>query len=971
MDSLKQLFYNQPINVSSIQICHEIALLERQINADSANHYFKLAIQHAAQKNTDIQVEVIVDYSDYLMSYANQHEKADSIIQIGIRLEKTHSNRPLELLTLYKWKSIANGVMENVEASEKAITDANQLIESNKFTDKELGIYYSDISQFYGIIGKFDLYTSSLLTAIEYYEKIDDVDGISIAYLNLAIKHVDLEQYNKVKDFGEKALDVLQDQNNAFLMGHCNVILMVANSELQFSEQAKSYGETALTIWRKLNNTVQEASILRNLSTLNRKSKNYDIALVEINESIALFQKLNIPEQLLFCWAEKAVIQAERGRQLLSTQALDSFYQIEKSLNITTTDKMSLLKTIEQVHATNENYQEAYIVQQELNILKDSLITSENLAKVEELEAQYFTKEKDAALALQKSKLDQQKTIMWIFGLLLISLLALVFVFWKNVRYRKQVNKRLLELDTAKSRFFTNISHELRTPLTLILAPLSESLKKIENPSIKEELQLAHSNGKKLADLINEILDLSKIEGGKMKLKETPVALEQLLRRILYSYHSFAQMRNFILAFSYHLPQELGVLLDVEKIEKVLNNLLSNAFKHSNPGGVITLRVSSVSYSNSHLNSKNPSMLPVVTPKKMIKIEVQDTGKGIPNQEIAKIFDRFYQIDDSSQPLQGGTGIGLSYAKETSRFMGGDLFVESELGKGSNFIFYLPLKKVKIESIVEDKNEVFEHTIPPTQDYVYRIDTDQKSKILIVEDNPEMSDFLTKILADQYECDTAMDGQIALEKIKKGNFNLIISDVMMPNMDGFELLKELKQLEKQKHIPVILLTARAMEEDKLNALRLGVDDYLTKPFSVPELIARTKNLIQNKAIRDEVAQQPSLDSEPSVSLTFEQQQLKKAETIVFENIGNGQFKVDDLASQMNYSRRQLERIIKKRTGLTPGGLIREIRLQKARQLLESRQFATIAEVRYAVGFDNASHFSKIFQDRFGIKPSMV
>ena len=293
-----------------------------------------------------------------------------------------------------------------------------------------------------------------------------------------------------------------------------------------------------------------------------------------------------------------------------------------------------------------------------------------------------------------------------------------------------------------------------------------------------------------------------------------------------------------------------------------------------------------------------------------------------------------------------------------------------KLEKVQNFIIYLPFKKTKHKERVEEDSsysieEIESVTFP---DWTVH---NSRPKILIVEDNPEMSKFLVQTLSNHFHCATAMDGSIALEKLKDQNFDLITSDVMMPNMDGFEFLKNMKTLEMQRHTPVILLTARAMEDDKLKGFSLGIDDYLTKPFSVRELLARIQNLLNNKASREAAMKNNEDESYPPVELNFEQKQLKAAEKIVYENIDNNQFRVEDLAKQMNYSRRQIERIIKKLTGLTPAGFIREIRLQKARQLLENRQFATIAEVRYEIGMDNASHFSKIFQDRFGIKPSEV
>ncbi len=613
-------------------------------------------------------------------------------------------------------------------------------------------------------------------------------------------------------------------------------------------------------------------------------------------------------------------------------------------------------------HQRNGKYDKSisyYKVQLRFN---DSLKVAEESKKLESFEIQYRAKEKENELQLKESQisfqnreLKRQKIFNWIMGMVAFLILSIAVLVWRMAKQRKIANKKLEQLDSAKSRFFANISHELRTPLTLILAPLENAIQKVKSKSVKEDLQLAHSNSKKLFTLVNEIMDLSKLESGKMQLKETAVHLERLLRRIFFSYQSLAQVREFILGFSYHLPEDLAVKLDIEKFEKVLNNLLSNAFKYSKPDGVITLRA-----------GKENGLL---------KIEVQDTGRGIPPEQLEKIFERFYQVEGDNEPLQGGTGIGLAYAKEIAQLFGGDLKVESEMNKGSNFILTMPLKKTVLKKAVsEDTFERPQPNISKIETPLYSIQN-EKPRILIVEDNPEMSKFLFQTLSNQFQCTTAIDGMDALNKLEKQNFDLITSDVMMPNMDGFTFLEKVHEREDFLTTPVIMLTARTLEEDKLRGFQLGVDDYLTKPFSTKELIARINNLLKNKKEREHWHQENNTqgteqktDKEP---LTFEKKLLKTAEEIVLKNLSNSSFKITDLARELNYSQRQVERIMKKLTGLSPVGFVREIRLQKAYQMIESRQFATISEVRYEVGMENASHFTKKFQERFGKRPNEV
>lgn len=974
IDSLKTIYRNSPLSDSSIKTCHEIALAERYTNVDTSEYYFQLAIDQANKINPELKTEVICDYAQYIMTTKNQFAKADSLLQDEIKSEIQNASRPKLLLRLYKEQSLAKANLGEINEGKLSLEKATRLLELPEFSDMDKGVFYNDIAEFYGITSDLEQFTITILNAIDYFNKANDISNVAIGYLNLSIKHIESSRFEKAKSFGEKALELLQDLENDFLLGHNYTVMMVVSSELNAPKEAESYAQKAIKIWQKLELPAQEAGLRRNIATLHRKAKNYQEALKEINTSITQFRKFDNSRELIYCWAEKALIHAKKGDVIASQASLDSMFKLKDVFANNDLEWMSILNTIEEVQAENKDFESAYNTQKEHQLLKDSIVNSENLLKIEELETQYFSKEKDFTLSHQKGQLRQQKYLLWLFGLLIISLLVLAFIFWKNAQYRKSVNAQLRQLDAAKSRFFTNISHELRTPLTLILAPLEDALDKVTSKPIKSNIQLAHSNSKKLLNLVNEIMDLSKLESGKMQSNETNVNLEKLLRRIFYSYHSLAQLRGFILSFSYHLPNDIGVMIDVEKLEKVLNNLLSNAFKYSHIGGAITLRVSHDHLRQASLNnsSKHNKSLAALK-KKMLKIEIQDTGKGIPPAELKKVFDRFYQIQDGSEPLQGGTGIGLAYAQEIVRFLDGELMVESEMGKGTNFIIYLPFKKTKIKVVSEDDFDRQNQSQQLAAPQSWKVENGQ-AKVLIVEDNPEMSKFLVQTLSNHYHCTTALDGNIALELLKDQKFDLITSDVMMPNMDGFEFLKHLKMLEKQRHTPVILLTARAMEDDKLKGFSLGIDDYLTKPFNVKELLARIQNLLKNKASREEFSADKSNklnEEKPEESLNHEEKQLKMAETIVYENIDNNQFRVEDLAKKMNYSRRQIERIIKKLTGLTPAGFIREIRLQRARILLENRQFATIAEVRYAVGLDNASHFSKIFQERFGVKPSEV
>ncbi|MEO0338362.1 MAG: response regulator [Bacteroidota bacterium] len=347
-----------------------------------------------------------------------------------------------------------------------------------------------------------------------------------------------------------------------------------------------------------------------------------------------------------------------------------------------------------------------------------------------------------------------------------------------------------------------------------------------------------------------------------------------------------------------------------------------------------------------------------------------DGGLGIPEEDIPHLFDRFYQAQGQGEQLYGGTGIGLALAKELTQLHNGTIEVQSKVGMGSTFKINLPIEKVWAveqspiaEEVIEVKNPYQKANYQPI------LLNGEKPKILIVEDNVEMNRFLQDMLSNYFYCYSALDGQQGLQVLNKHSVDLIISDVMMPNMDGFTFREKVMEQNQWKNLPFILLTARIEEEDKMKGLQMGVNDYITKPFSTPELIARVHNLLNNKVERQKA--QVLVDTPGEEKNPADQKLLQEIESIILANIDEVDFKVTDLAHEIGYSQRQLSRILKKQIGLSPVEMILEIRLQKAHQLILEQRYLSVSEVRYEVGIDSASYFSKKFVERFGISPSQL
>lgn len=544
--------------------------------------------------------------------------------------------------------------------------------------------------------------------------------------------------------------------------------------------------------------------------------------------------------------------------------------------------------------------------------------------------------------------------------------MVLLYYLYRFQLHRQQEQaeaKRLKEMDEMKSRFFANISHELRTPLTLLLGPVHSVLKrnKLDNRDFTF-LKLAQQSGQQLHRLINSILDFSRLEAKTLELHPLPIAFYPFIRRVVSQFESNAQIQGIELDFEYLSDPHLQLQLDKEKFEIIINNLLSNALKFTPKGGKIEVQIQDL---QNHL-----------------QVQVTDTGRGIHPKDLPHIFNRFYQTKEMADKIEGGSGIGLSLSREYALLFNGELRAESELGEGSTFYFTFPkievLGAIAQEEVIE-KQETSIALLNALNKNKAISSPSKKTKlqILLVEDNYSLRTYIEFLLQEEYGVKTAENGKIALEYLSN-NANdadfqlpdLIISDVMMPIMDGFVLLETLKTNKDWRQIPVIMLTARAELRDKLKALRIGVDDYLVKPFEEAELMARISNLLQHYQERKLAIEAPiSADEQASLEEEIKPDWLPMLEQIIEQELGNSNFSIDDIPPQLAMSRSQFFRAMKAAIGLTPNQYLREMRLQKARQLIENKSYRTVKEIAYQVGFQKTSYFSTLFKNRFGKTPS--
>ncbi len=512
--------------------------------------------------------------------------------------------------------------------------------------------------------------------------------------------------------------------------------------------------------------------------------------------------------------------------------------------------------------------------------------------------------------------------------------------------------RRMHELDLMKIKFFTNVSHEFRTPLSLILSPIEQLIKINEKPEQQQQLQMIKRNGRRLLNLVNQLLDFRKMEFKELKLSLTRGDIVSFIKEISCSFTDIALQKNLRYVFDSQI-KALITEFDHDKLERILFNLLSNAFKFTPSGGHICILLS--------LN-KNES----TEEKQMLEIKVIDTGIGITPDKQEKIFERFFQDDMPQSLLNQGSGIGLSITREFVKMHGGEISVESELNHGSCFTILLP--------VVTESNLSAEPTVINTEPEVKKgkediLRSNKKPVVLLIEDNDDLRFYLKDNLKHQFTIIEACNGKEGWQKTLAMHPNLVVSDISMPEMNGMELCKKIKADTRTTHIPVILLTALNEPEDQLLGLESGANDYITKPFNFEILLSKIKNLLLLQETLKKTYQKHQDVKVEQIEVASEDDKfIKNAVKIVEANITNANFSVEELSRLMLLSRVSLYKKLLTLTGKTPVDFIRNIRLEKAVQLLEKSKL-NIANVAYEVGFANPTYFAKVFREEYGMLPS--
>ena len=588
------------------------------------------------------------------------------------------------------------------------------------------------------------------------------------------------------------------------------------------------------------------------------------------------------------------------------------------------------------------------------NYLKGALVTKAN-ANVLLMQNEEVNKQ-TARLNALHGKVDtylvqynHQKMYIVLFSIILLLLIGIMVYIYRTILMKRRIEE---EANKAKLQFFTNISHELRTPLTLIADPVNYIIHDDNlNSQQRSMLQIVQRNVLVLTQLVSEILDFRKVQNGKMELRLSDFNLAESMKQWIKLFSVSAQKKH--IAISMDAPDTIMVRADQDKIERICYNLLSNALKYTSEGGEISLMAKEEGG--------------------RVMISVADNGCGISSDELPYIFDRFYQAKNAGR----GTGIGLAIVKAFTELHHGEVSATSIEGKGSTFTIHIPVRQKgevtnqpteKIEQLVEPSSA---EEVPNQARHIdeliqpHQID---KPEVLIIDDNIDIRTYLRSVLSEKYNVSEASDGKVGLELARKIVPDIVLSDIMMPVMDGLEFCQQLKTDKAISHIPVILLTARSLDEQRVEGYEHGADAYISKPFSLRLLLSRIDNLIESRKKLNQTWSKGVEDDEiGNLSNEIDKSFLKQLRKIIQENLVNSDLSVEQIGDEIGLSRVQLYRKVKALTGYSPVEILRKARLTRARHLLQTTE-RTVSEVAYAVGFSTPSYFSKCYKDEFGENP---
>ncbi|UBM58743.1 response regulator [Marinilongibacter aquaticus] len=804
--------------------------------------------------------------------------------------------------------------------------------------------------------------------AISYLRKVLEIaekqgDDYGIISSNSNIGNIYLRQKNRklARNYYRQALEVMErtEDPSAFSEVYLNLAAVTDNRD-----DKMSLYETSREGFSKNGMTEGEGQVLSAMGRDFMEQGKQIEAVDYFRKSVAAFRGFGFDNgvagtKILLAEALEANRNyAEAERELLSAIQLAKGKELNEHL-------MRGYEVLAHFYENRGNTAQALTYYKLFGEQKERNFNEVKSKAIAENEAKYQSEKKELQLAEQELEIGRERAIriqiIWWFILgLLVTAGILGFYYFRQQRQRilaenalhiKNLEaENLKERERIKSAFFANISHEFRTPLTLIISPLKEMISGTfqGDPAVYFKMMLR--NGQRLLDLVNQLLDLAKLEMGSLELQPEEGDINGFLKGVASSFESLSEIRGI----RFFLTAPIGASparFDKDKLQKILSNLLSNAFKFTPEGGEVRMEIS----------SKGNDLV----------LDISDSGLGIPPADLPFVFERFYQVKDLNKAEQVGSGIGLALVKELVDLHGGGIKVRSKTDEGTHFNLILP--GLLMNSTTSGESVLTEHN------FSIQIDEGQREvntkgtrpQVLIAEDHGDVQKLIRDVLSSDYDVLLAKDGEEATRLALRTIPDAVISDVMMPKKDGYALCEELKTDPKTSHIPIIMLTARAEQEDKMRGLETGADAYLPKPFDAAELKLRLKNLINlRQRLRQDFSTAISLKPEEIQVSSVDRHFIEQVKEIIDRHVSDEQFGVDIFASEIGMSRSQLNRKLRAIFNQSANEMVRIYRLERAHQLLSKRAM-TPTEASYQLGFSSPAYFSKCFSDHYGYPPSRV
>lgn len=791
-----------------------------------------------------------------------------------------------------------------------------------------------NIAECYSSKSQFDSAVSYYLKAILVAEKIGSLKKISSYNNGLGMIFYQLGDINKAILYMQKAADIKLKEGDMLYYATINCNIAGAFQRIgRYNEAIAILRDSELKL-KNFDNVEILANLYNSLgSAYQLQSKNIDSVEYYYQKCINLITNPELDFYRLAAYINISDVYIEKNKFDLAEQNLFKALAIINKLN-RSLEKISVYQNLSSLYEKKNDLAKALSYKKLQLNLKDSLLNANKEQIVQELDTKYQTEKKDLQIKEQELTIEKdanKRNKLIILFILVLFVLVIVTVYFL---FKKQSQKAI---EKAKQKFFSNVVHEIRTPLATIQAPLNLLKQSKNSPHELYNIELAEKSITRLNELVNQMLDISKIETSKYKLNEAFGDISLFFNELIKTYSAIAAQKNTVLLTQLNFESKL-VFFDKDALEKITGNLLSNAIKYSPFGKQIGLIVNVNELENElHL-----------------EISVWDTGPGISKSDQEKIFNRFYRSNSQHQS-EKGTGIGLSLVKDLVDIYNGKINLQSEINKGSTFTVNLNLKKQ--DSFAFDTDRALTDV--------------EAQQILLIEDDADILEFNARLLqSNNYTVLKATNGIEALQLLEKTLPDLIISDLMMPQMDGAEFLNNLKNNASTNHIPVIFLSAKTSANSRLEVLNLGAQAYLTKPFLPNELVALIKNQLAVLTKKQVEFQQIIIETEKTAEEKFvgTEPYTQKLFKLIFSKLDSPELTVENLADLMATNRSHFQRKVKAITGFSPSELIKFIRLEKAKEFLIAKK-GNVTEVAYMVGFSSQSYFTKCFSDYYKKSPT--